>query len=530
MGFAEQSGVPLRMGLIRNHYVGRTFIQPQQSIRHFGVKVKLNPVRSILDGRRVVLVDDSLVRGTTSQKIVKMVRAAGAKEVHVRISCPPTISPCFYGVDTPRKSELIAATHTIEEIREFLEADSVAYLSLEGLLSAVKTERSSYCTVVLHRQLSGPGPAATRRRIFSSRSRSIPRASRWRNERRQGPRSSSSVCPLCTFVSSVAARARARRSRARRKRSRRAQLQAAIAQARATSTTRHGRTRPARCAVPPAPRRCRRCCRPCAEQADGYVRYRALDPADRLQRSADEGRDARVAGQPERSAARAPPTASSSTTPIRAMVPQFLTALDKEQGEFVRPELVRARSPSPRRRRARASGAAARGRSRRDFFRSAVIEALGDHKALYAFDALTAIAKLDGPLQDDAALALGRLGDKRALETLAAIQRTRAAAGPAVDRCRHLPPRRQLRVAHRAISLDAPEVLRQERRLSGTAAQRRGRPRRRRRRRPSRSGASRSIAIGVPSNDDTTRAPVALALATVALPQYAADDDAAREA
>jgi amidophosphoribosyltransferase len=146
MGFAEESGVPLRMGLIRNHYVGRTFIQPQASIRHFGVKVKLNPVRSVLDGRRVILVDDSLVRGTTSQKIVKMVRAAGAREVHVRISCPPTISPCFYGVDTPRKSELIAATHSIEEIREFLEADSVRYLSLEGLLSAVNTERKSYCT------------------------------------------------------------------------------------------------------------------------------------------------------------------------------------------------------------------------------------------------------------------------------------------------------------------------------------------------------------------------------------------------
>ena len=146
MGFHEESGVPLRMGLIRNHYVGRTFIQPQQSIRHFGVKVKLNPVRSILNGKRVILVDDSIVRGTTSRKIVRMVRAAGAREVHVRISCPPTISPCFYGVDTPRKSELIGATHTIEEIREFLEADSVAYLSLEGMLSAVKSEKSSYCT------------------------------------------------------------------------------------------------------------------------------------------------------------------------------------------------------------------------------------------------------------------------------------------------------------------------------------------------------------------------------------------------
>ena len=145
VGYAEASGVPMRMGLIRNHYVGRTFIQPQASIRHFGVKVKLNPVRSVLNGRRVVLVDDSLVRGTTSQKIVRMVRAAGAKEVHVRISCPPTISPCFYGVDTPRKSELIAATHTLDEIREFLEADSVAYLSLEGLLSTVGTQRNSYC-------------------------------------------------------------------------------------------------------------------------------------------------------------------------------------------------------------------------------------------------------------------------------------------------------------------------------------------------------------------------------------------------
>jgi len=146
VGYADESGVPLRMGLIRNHYVGRTFIQPQQSIRHFGVKVKLNPVRSILDGKRVVLVDDSIVRGTTSRKIVKMVRAAGAKEVHVRISCPPTISPCFYGVDTPSKSELIAATHTVDEITSFLDADSVGYLSLEGLLSTVGNVRGSYCS------------------------------------------------------------------------------------------------------------------------------------------------------------------------------------------------------------------------------------------------------------------------------------------------------------------------------------------------------------------------------------------------
>src|SRR6202007_2699299 len=138
-GFAEESGIPLRMGLIRNHYVGRTFIEPQASIRHFGVRVKLNPVKSIFQGTGVILTADSIVRGTRSRKIVKMVRAAGAREVHVRISCPPTISPCFYGVDTPRRSELIAATHSIEEIRDFLEADSLGYLSLEGLLHSVGT-------------------------------------------------------------------------------------------------------------------------------------------------------------------------------------------------------------------------------------------------------------------------------------------------------------------------------------------------------------------------------------------------------
>jgi amidophosphoribosyltransferase len=145
-GFADEAGLPLRLGLIRNHYVGRTFIEPQSSIRNFGVKVKLNPVRSILEGKRVILVDDSLVRGTTSQKIVKMVRAAGAKEVHVRISCPPTISPCFYGVDTPRRSELIAASQSVEEIRDYLGADSLGYLSLDGLLSAVGSGSANYCS------------------------------------------------------------------------------------------------------------------------------------------------------------------------------------------------------------------------------------------------------------------------------------------------------------------------------------------------------------------------------------------------
>jgi amidophosphoribosyltransferase len=146
IGYAEAAGVPLQMGLIRNHYVGRTFIEPHQAIRHFGVRVKLNPVKSILDGRRVVLVDDSIVRGTTSRKIVRMVRAAGASEVHMRISCPPTISPCFYGVDTPKRSELIGATHSLDEIRRYIGADSLEYLSLEGLRASVGPTGGSYCT------------------------------------------------------------------------------------------------------------------------------------------------------------------------------------------------------------------------------------------------------------------------------------------------------------------------------------------------------------------------------------------------
>ena len=147
MGYAAESGIPLRFGLIRNHYVGRTFIEPQQSVRDFGVKLKLNPVRSLLEGKRVVLIDDSIVRGTTSRKIVRMIRNAGAKEVHMRISCPPTISPCFYGVDTPRKKELIAANNSVEEIRKYIGADSLSYLSLEGLKKACHDgEKTTYCT------------------------------------------------------------------------------------------------------------------------------------------------------------------------------------------------------------------------------------------------------------------------------------------------------------------------------------------------------------------------------------------------
>jgi amidophosphoribosyltransferase len=177
VGYSQESGVPFRMGLIRNHYVGRTFIEPVQSIRDFGVKLKLNPVPELLRGKRVVLVDDSIVRGTTSRKIVRMVREAGAAEVHMRISCPPTISPCYYGVDTPTREELIAsdesrvrprltpeeleafearldprqprsdrAQRSVEEIRQYLGADTLGYLSLDNLRRAVDDTRGSFCT------------------------------------------------------------------------------------------------------------------------------------------------------------------------------------------------------------------------------------------------------------------------------------------------------------------------------------------------------------------------------------------------
>ncbi len=145
IGYAEQAHIPLEFGLIRNHYVGRTFIEPQQSIRHFGVKIKLNAQREVLEGKRVVVVDDSIVRGTTSRKIIRMLRDAGAKEVHMRISSPPTISPCYYGIDTPTRSELIASSSTVEEIRRFIEADTLAYLSPEGLFSFLNGRKDGFC-------------------------------------------------------------------------------------------------------------------------------------------------------------------------------------------------------------------------------------------------------------------------------------------------------------------------------------------------------------------------------------------------
>ncbi|MGE0682743.1 MAG: amidophosphoribosyltransferase [Candidatus Binatia bacterium] len=145
LGYAEAARLPFEMGLIRNHYVGRTFIEPQDSIRHFGVKIKLNAQPEVLRGKRVVVVDDSLIRGTTSRKIMKMLRDGGAREVHLRISAPPTTGPCFYGVDTPTRRELIASSHTIEEIRQYIAADSLAYLSEIGMYEALKERLGGFC-------------------------------------------------------------------------------------------------------------------------------------------------------------------------------------------------------------------------------------------------------------------------------------------------------------------------------------------------------------------------------------------------
>ena len=148
IGYSQESRLPYDMGIIRNHYVGRTFIEPQQSIRHFGVKVKLNAVSQTISGKRLIVIDDSLVRGTTSQKIIKMLRAAGAKEIHMRISSPPTTHSCFYGIDTPTREELIASSHSVEDIRKFITADSLAYLSQEGLVRAASQNKNSsgFCT------------------------------------------------------------------------------------------------------------------------------------------------------------------------------------------------------------------------------------------------------------------------------------------------------------------------------------------------------------------------------------------------
>ena len=163
MGYAEESGIPFEQGLIRNHYVGRTFIEPAQSIRHFGVKIKLNPVREILKDKRVVVIDDSIVRGTTSRKIVKMVRNAGAREVHMRISSPPTSYPCYYGIDTPNRKELISSSHTVDEICRYITADSLSYLSEEGLVGSVGVSGTSFCKACFAGEypVAFPKPAST---------------------------------------------------------------------------------------------------------------------------------------------------------------------------------------------------------------------------------------------------------------------------------------------------------------------------------------------------------------------------------
>ena len=157
LGYSDRSGIPFDHGLIRNHYVGRTFIEPKQNIRHFGVKIKLNPVREILEGKRVVVVDDSIVRGTTSRKIVSMVRSAGAREVHMRISSPPTVSTCYYGIDTPTRKELIASSHSVDEICTYIRADSLGYLSRAGMLKAVGKD-TDFCHACFSMEYPVPFP------------------------------------------------------------------------------------------------------------------------------------------------------------------------------------------------------------------------------------------------------------------------------------------------------------------------------------------------------------------------------------
>ncbi len=157
LGYAEEAGIPFDFGLIRNHYVGRTFIEPRQTIRHFGVKIKLNPVKDALKGKRVVVVDDSIVRGTTSKKIIKMIRNAGAAEVHMRISSPPTSYPCFYGIDTPTRQELIASTHSIEEIRKYITADTLGYISMDGIQKVVQ-QPMNYCAACFNGTYPVPFP------------------------------------------------------------------------------------------------------------------------------------------------------------------------------------------------------------------------------------------------------------------------------------------------------------------------------------------------------------------------------------
>jgi len=178
LGYSEESGIPFEMGLIRNHYVGRTFIEPKSQIRDFGVKVKLNAVKEIIKGKRVIIIDDSIVRGTTSRKIVKMVRAAGAKEIHVRISSPPTLYPCFYGIDTPDREQLIASKHTLEETRRYVTADTLEYIDIDKMIGTMAGERSSYCAACFDGDYAVPvdggnGPQPIQLNLFGSETKEV---------------------------------------------------------------------------------------------------------------------------------------------------------------------------------------------------------------------------------------------------------------------------------------------------------------------------------------------------------------------
>jgi amidophosphoribosyltransferase len=184
LGFSDESQIPFTMGLVRNHYVGRTFIQPKQSARHLGVRVKLNPVKELLNKKRVVLIDDSIVRGTTSRKIVDMVRAAGAREVHLRISSPPTIAPCYYGMDTPTYRELIGANKSVEEIRQFVGADSLGYLSLEGMKSSVAAG-GDFCSACFDEQYPITVYRENQQKVLFQLQDVLPKE-RWADEKKGG--------------------------------------------------------------------------------------------------------------------------------------------------------------------------------------------------------------------------------------------------------------------------------------------------------------------------------------------------------
>jgi amidophosphoribosyltransferase len=167
LGFARVTGIPWELGLIRNHYVGRTFIRPSQEVRDFSVRKKYNPVRHVLDGQRVVVVDDSIVRGTTMRKLVKMIRAAGAREVHLRISSPPITHSCYYGIDTPVRGELIASSHSVDEIRDYLRVDSLAYLSVSGLMESVRST-DGFCQACFTGDYPVVPPEAVAKDVFET--------------------------------------------------------------------------------------------------------------------------------------------------------------------------------------------------------------------------------------------------------------------------------------------------------------------------------------------------------------------------